>query len=125
MDIDIIRNAHIILRNNEIDAMREIARLAHERLNAQEVSILRGGGLRRQGDLMGPDLFRVKDMLNKLGVVFGIDLPFDHEPSNKPNGTGFPLLITSIDIINPGSGYTSAPIDPRKPKPEETRSDCT
>ncbi len=39
--------------------------------------------LQRQAGLVGPELFRAKQMLEKLGKALGIDCPADAQPDNE------------------------------------------
>ena len=72
----------IELHNDEVDTMRELVRLAHERLvNAPRIQ-MKGVPLQRQAGLVGPELFRAKQMLEKLGKELGIDCPADAIPDN-------------------------------------------
>lgn len=72
----------IELHNDEADSMRELVRLAHERLaNAPRIQ-MKGVPLHRQAGLVGPELFRVKQMIEKLGRELGIDCPADAAPDN-------------------------------------------
>jgi hypothetical protein len=70
----------IELHNDEVDTMREVLRLAHDRLRNAELVQMKGSPLQRQAGLVGPDLFRAKDMLEKLGKHLGIELPMDAGP---------------------------------------------
>lgn len=72
----------IELHNDEVDTMREVLRLAHDRLRNAELVQMKGSPLQRQAGLVGPDLFRAKDMLEKLGKHLGIELPMDAEPND-------------------------------------------
>lgn len=63
--------------DGDIETMREIARLAYERLHDSPSVRLRGVPMERQAGLVGPDLFRVKEALIMLGAATGIDLPYD------------------------------------------------
>lgn len=73
----------IELHNDEVDTMRELVRLAHERLaNAPRIQ-MKGVPLQRQAGLVGPELFRAKQMLEKLGKELGIDCPADASPDNE------------------------------------------
>ena len=73
----------IDLHNDEVETMRELVRLAHERLvNAPRIQ-MKGVPLQRQAGLVGPELFRAKQMLEKLGKALGIDCPADAQPDNE------------------------------------------
>lgn len=72
----------ITLLDSDIETMREIARLAYERLHQQEAVQLRGVPIERQAGLVGPELFRVKEALTSLGAATGIDLPYDPPGAN-------------------------------------------
>lgn len=73
----------IELHNDEVDTMRELVRLAHERLaNAPRIQ-MKGSPLERQAGLVGPELFRAKQMLEKLGKELGVDCPSDAKPDNE------------------------------------------
>lgn len=73
----------IELHNDEIGTMRELVRLAHERLvNAPRIQ-MKGCPLERQAGLVGHDLFRAKQMLEKLGKELGLDCSADAAPDNE------------------------------------------
>lgn len=72
----------IELFDGDIETMREILRLAYERLHQQAAVQMRGVPLERQAGLVGPDLFRVKKALTELGAATGIDLPYDPAGAN-------------------------------------------
>lgn len=73
----------IELHNDEVDTMRELVLLAHHRLvNAPRIQ-MKGSPLERQAGLVGPDLFRAKQMLEKLGKELGVDCPADAKPDNE------------------------------------------
>lgn len=85
------------LHNDEVETMREVVRLAHERLRNAPLIQMSGSPLERQAGLVGPDLFRVKTMIEKLGKSVGIDLPFDAKPDNEDNEleiSGAPLVFS-------------------------------
>lgn len=85
MRIEKLTKIDITLFDSDIYTMREIARLAYEHLHKQEAVQMRGVPLERQAGLVGPDLFRVKDALVRLGEATGIDLPYD--PTGKSIST--------------------------------------
>ncbi|MER2626624.1 MAG: hypothetical protein ABTS22_22155 [Accumulibacter sp.] len=89
------------LHNDEIETMREVVRLAHERLRNAQLIQMSGIPLERQAGLVGPELFRVKTMIEKLGKSVGIDLPYDAKPDNEPEtfgATGIFGLAISIEV---------------------------
>jgi hypothetical protein len=65
--------------DSDIQAMREIVRLAYERIHASPTVQLRGVPLERQAGLVGPELFRVKETIEKIGQACGISLPYEPE----------------------------------------------
>lgn len=79
--------------------MRELLRLAHERLNNAPCIQMKGSPLERQAGLLGPELFRVKTMIEKIGKFVGIDLPYDAKPDNGPENNAAPLVF-GIAIIS-------------------------
>jgi hypothetical protein len=85
----------IELHNDEMDTMREILRLAHERLINAPLIQMKGSPLERQACLVGPELFRAKDMIEKLGKHLGIELPMDAKPGNEPEH-----VYICFEIIN-------------------------
>lgn len=93
MDTTRYNRLTIKLHNEEVGTMREIARLAHERLRNAQLVRMHGAPLERQAGLVGPDLFRVKAMLEKLGKSVGIDLPYDTEPYENTEGKSAPRVI--------------------------------
>lgn len=88
----------IELHNEEVETMREIARLAHERLRNAPLVRMHGAPLERQAGLVGPDLFRVKAMLEKLGEAVGIDLPYDAEPYEETEEKSAPRVIGIVIV---------------------------
>ena len=92
----------IDLHNEEVDTMRELMRLAHERLVNAPCIQMKGSPLQRQAGLVGPELFRAKTMIEKLGKSVGIDLPYDAKPDNDDDEleiSGSPFVI-SIAILS-------------------------
>lgn len=77
MDISSTRRMVIELREDDIDGMREIARLAYARLHSKPATQMHGSPHTKQAGLSGPDLYRVKTMLERLGVAFESPLPYD------------------------------------------------
>lgn len=87
------------LHNDEVDTMREVLRLAHERLRNAALIQMSGSPLERQAGLVGSDLFRVKTMIEKLGKAVDIDLPYDAKPDNEPETSDAPAqIVLSIAI---------------------------
>lgn len=85
----------IDLRDSEIDTMRHLIRLAHERLiNAPKIQ-MKGAPLQRQAGLVGTDLIRAKQMLERLGKELGIDCSADAKPDNE-NDDCVLVVLTSI-----------------------------
>ncbi len=93
MEVSHHNHLTIDLYNDEIDTMRELVRLAHERLTNAPIFQMRGVPLQRQAGLVGPDLFRAKYMLEKLGKKLGIDCPYDAEPDNKEVAANLPAIF--------------------------------
>lgn len=77
MHAHISRRASVELHDTEIETAREILRLAYLQLHSQPATPLHGSPLTRQAGLCGPELFRLKKMLDELGRTFGIELPYD------------------------------------------------
>ncbi|AMC34779.1 hypothetical protein [Janthinobacterium sp. B9-8] len=94
MQLHTIRKTEISLSGDELDTMREILKLAHERLRNAPLIQMSGSPLERQAGLVGPDLFRVKTMLQQMGAHLGAHLPYDSEPDNEPEESSF--LITLV-----------------------------
>lgn len=81
MELHVTRRMSVELRDDEIAAFSAILKLAHDRLrNATDGPQLHGCPLRRQAGLLGPELFRVKNMLESMGERLGIPLPYDADP---------------------------------------------
>lgn len=82
MKIESISKVYIELYGeDDIKIMREITRLAYERINTSEPVQLRGVPLTRQAGLVGPDLFHAKEFIEKIGRACGISLPYEpYEP---------------------------------------------
>lgn len=92
----------VILHNVEVDDFREIVRIAHQHLNAQPATQLHGIPFKRQAGLCGPELFRVKSMLQEMGNALGIACPYAVEPDPvdpqfKPT-TGYGLKSWDIAL---------------------------
>lgn len=102
MDVTRYSRLTIELHNSEIETMREIARLAHEYLNNSKMVRMPGSPLEGQAGLVGPELYRVKSMLEELGEDLGIDLPFDAEPydntevNGDPSAIGMPIVTDEL-----------------------------
>lgn len=79
MNIDHFKKLDITLHQDESETMREILRLAYERLHSAPKEQMRGVPVERQAGLVGPELFRVKDMIERLGKATGINLPVEPE----------------------------------------------
>lgn len=79
MKIDAFSRVTIELYEDDAAVMREIVRLAYERLHASAPVQLCGVPLTRQADLVGPELFRVKEAIEKIGLACGISLPYEPE----------------------------------------------
>ncbi|HCZ16789.1 MAG TPA: hypothetical protein DHV85_19830 [Candidatus Accumulibacter sp.] len=80
----------------EYHDMRELNReMRADALRLRNAPLVRmhGAPLERQAGLVGPDLFRVKAMLEKLGKSVGIDLPYDTEPYAETEGKSAPRVI--------------------------------
>lgn len=77
MRIDKSARVFIELFVGDIETMREILRLAYERLHQQAAVQMSGVPLARQAGLVGHELFRVKEALTALGAATGIALPYD------------------------------------------------
>lgn len=88
----------IDLHNDELDTMREIARLAHDRIRNASKAKMRGLPIEKQAGLCGPELFLVKEMLEKLGKATGVDLPMDAPPNDKPQEPEI-IVITIIGEV--------------------------
>ncbi len=84
MDIIVRKHLSIDLRDEELETLRQIAILAHDRLRNSPKSKMRGLPYEKQAGLCGPDLYRVKDMLGSIGKSLGIDLPYEAAPNDKP-----------------------------------------
>lgn len=79
MKIDSFSRVDIALHGDDIQTMREIVRLAYERIHSSEPVQLHGVPLTRQADLVGPELFRVKTAIEKIGLACGACLPYEPE----------------------------------------------
>lgn len=91
MHAHISRRASVELNDADIDTAREIFRLAYLQLHAQPATQLHGSPLTRQAGLCGPELFRLKTMLDELGRTFDIELPYD--PVVVPAPSPYPVAI--------------------------------
>lgn len=79
MRIESSHRVDIGLFGADIETMREILRLAYERLHQQAAVQMSGVPLARQAGLVGPELFRVKETIEKIGRACGISLPYEPE----------------------------------------------
>lgn len=71
--IETTRRIDITGVDGDIDTLREIVRLARERLTESPRHQLRGcGGLERQADLVTPQLNNVRDTLDRLAAETGL-----------------------------------------------------
>lgn len=84
MNADLYTRLDICLHNDELETLKSILILAHAALNQSPAIQLRGIPLCSQAGLVGPELFRVKAMLEELGKKVGACLPYDVEPMNFP-----------------------------------------
>jgi hypothetical protein len=71
------------LCNDEVETIRDLVRLAYERLVNAPCVQMKGVPLQRQAGLVGTELFRAKQMLERLGKELGIDCPADAKPDNE------------------------------------------
>lgn len=76
MQLHIIRTTEISLHGEEMDTMCEILKLAHKQLCSAPLVEINGVPLELAAGLTGPDLFRVKTMLQEMGDHFGVHLPY-------------------------------------------------
>lgn len=79
MKINAFSRVTIELYDDDAAVMREIVRLAYERIHESNAVQLRGVPLERQAGLVGPELFRVKEAIEKIGHACGISLPYEPE----------------------------------------------
>ena len=80
MELHHTRRLQIELRDDEIETLKEVIRLAHTQLRNAPCIQLHGNPCQRQAGLLGPALFRVKLMLEQVGRSLGVDCPYDAEP---------------------------------------------
>ena len=80
MRVERLERVSIELFDADVVTMREICRLAYERLHESQPVPIRGVPLDRQAGLVGPELFRVKESIEKIGQACGISLPYEPEP---------------------------------------------
>ena len=92
MDIQHLSRVSIELRDDEIDSMREICTLAYRQLHSQPATQLHGSPLTKQSGLCGPELFRVKHVLEQFGRSLGVDLPY--EPVKAAGPFPYPVAIS-------------------------------
>jgi hypothetical protein len=99
MEIFANKRLTIELRDEELDALRQVVTLAHDRLRNSPKTKMRGVPIEKQAGLCGPELFRVKGMLEKIGKAVGVDLPLDAEPNDKPQAPH--IIVVTIEEIKP------------------------
>jgi hypothetical protein len=80
MDIYHTRRLQIELRDDEIETLKEVVRLAHTQLRNAPCIQMHGNPGQKQAGLVGPQLFQVKTMLEKFGQSVGVDCPYDAAP---------------------------------------------
>ena len=87
MELNHLHRLQIDLRDDEIETLKEVVRLAHTQLrNAPRIQ-LSGNPCQKQADLVGPQLYRVKTMLEQFGRSLGVDCPYDAGPE-----TSYPVV---------------------------------
>lgn len=79
MRIESYHRVDIGIFGDDIQTMREIVRLAYERIHSSEPVQLHGVPFDRQAGLVGGELFRVKESIEKIGLACGISLPYEPE----------------------------------------------
>lgn len=84
MELHHTRRLQIELRDDEIETLKEVVRLAHTQLRNAPCVQMHGNPCKKQADLIGPQLFRVKTMLEQFGRSIGVECPYDAEPVNFP-----------------------------------------
>jgi hypothetical protein len=87
MQVHHLRRVTIELRDDEIDSLREVCVLAHRQLTAEPPVQMSGYPMKKQAGLVGPELFRVKTMLQEFGISLGADLPYDTKHDSYPVAT--------------------------------------
>jgi len=83
MDIHHTRRLQIELRDDEIEALKVIVRLAYDHLRNSPRIQMRGNPCQKQAGIVGPQLFHVKTMLEQFGRSIGVDCPYDAEPDTS------------------------------------------
>ena len=96
MKIDTLHRVDITLFDADIQTMREIVRLAHERIHTCNAVRLRGVPLERQAGLVVPELFQVKEAIKKIGHACGISLPYEPESTQ---GTGTSITNNKLELL--------------------------
>lgn len=90
MDFHISRRADMTLHQDEIGTFANVLVLAYQHLHSAPEQQLHGTPLMRQAGLVGPDLFRVKQLLERMGGVLGVPLPYDPPTPDLPE---YPVVI--------------------------------
>ena len=80
MELNHLRRLQIDLRDDEIETLKEVVRLAHTQLRNAPCIQMHGNPCQKQAGLVGPQLFRVKTMLEQFGRSIGVDCPYDAAP---------------------------------------------
>jgi hypothetical protein len=98
MEIFANKRLTLELRDEDLDDLRQVVKLAHDRLRNSPKTKIRGVPIEKQAGICGPELFRVKGMLEKIGKAVGIELSYDAEPNDKPHVPH--IVIVTIEEIN-------------------------
>ncbi len=94
MELHHSNRLQIDLRDEEVETMREIVRLAYTHLRNAPCVQMHGNPCKKQAGLMGPQLVSVKTMLENFGRAVGVDCPYDAPPDDPSNqGNGFSLSV--------------------------------
>jgi len=97
MEISLERRCYISVYDRELESFQHIVRLAHERLREAPRAQMKGVPLERRAGLVGPELFAVMQMLEKLGASLGVNVSFDEPPTTDSDT---PPVVMTLAIIS-------------------------
>lgn len=74
MEISTSKRLDMHLLDLEVDAMKGILQLAAAQLNSSDVVHMRGTGIPRQAGFCAPELFEIREMIERLGMAVGAEI---------------------------------------------------
>jgi hypothetical protein len=93
------KNLHIGLYDEELNTMANIVRLAHERIETSTDEQMRGTPVIRRAGLVGPELFAVRNMIQRIATNVGLTLIDKVTDEPLPGAT---RELVTIEIVRGG-----------------------